>query len=414
MDDGLNPPTRIAALDAVRGFAVLGILLINIVGIGLPSHAVTDPTYYGADRPADLWAWAINYALAEGKMRALFTMLFGASMALLASRTAAAQGELRAAEDHYHRMFWLFVFGMAHAWLFWFGDILVSYALCGAIGFLLWRWPRAQLFWFCAIMFAAQLLLEVGNYRTLIEMQAAAAAPDAASAARDLWQRQLALIPGAEAAAEEVAGYRGSWADAFATRQPMTVLYQTTVLFIALPELFAYLTLGMLLLRTGFLTGEASPRAYRRVIALGHGIALPLHLPLIWLLMTHDFDPVTLSLANVIDIALRPFVALAHAACMILLVRSGHARWLTSRIEAAGRMALTNYLGTTLIATTLFYGYGLGLYGALSRAELYWVVAGIWLLILAGSEPWLDRFRYGPLEWLWRSLARRQWQPMKA
>ena len=103
---------------------------------------------------------------------------------------------------------------------------------------------------------------------------------------------------------------------------------------------------------------------------------------------------------------LRPLLALAYAALVILAVRSGTVPWLTERLAAAGRMAFSNYLGTSLVMTTIFYGYGLGLFGQLHRAQLYWLVLGQWLLILGWSKPWLRRFRYGPFEWAWRSLAR--------
>ena len=76
-------------------------------------------------------------------------------------------------------------------------------------------------------------------------------------------------------------------------------------------------------------------------------------------------------------------------------------------------MAFSNYLGTSLICTTIFYGYGLGFYGELSRWALYPIVLGVWVLMLLWSKPWLARFRYGPLEWLWRSLARRELQKIR-
>jgi len=94
------------------------------------------------------------------------------------------------------------------------------------------------------------------------------------------------------------------------------------------------------------------------------------------------------------------------AAGIVLAVQSGGARWLTVRLTAAGRMAFSNYLGTSLIMTTIFYGYGLGLFGQLHRAQLYWLVLGQWLLILGWSPWWLRHFRYGPFEWAWRSLSR--------
>src|SRR4051812_38875288 len=122
---------RHISIDAVRGFAVLGILLMNIVGMGLPSFAYVDPSYAGGATGADFWTWAINNVLTDGKMRALFTMLFGASTVLIAER--AEGGRPGPAATHYRRMFWLFVIGMLHAYFLWWGDILVTYALAGLV-----------------------------------------------------------------------------------------------------------------------------------------------------------------------------------------------------------------------------------------------------------------------------------------
>src|SRR5512141_813101 len=124
---------RHLSIDAVRGFAVLGILLMNIVGMGMPAFAYIDPTYAGGSHGADLATWAVNNVLTDGKMRALFTMLFGASTVLIADRaTGQRPGPIA---THYGRMFWLFLFGMAHAYLLWWGDILVAYAIAGLVIF---------------------------------------------------------------------------------------------------------------------------------------------------------------------------------------------------------------------------------------------------------------------------------------
>jgi uncharacterized protein len=383
---------RIATLDAVRGFAVCGILLINIVAMGLPAYASVDPGFYGAEGSGDWLAWALNFVFSEGKMRALFTMLFGASMVLITDR-AKASGEM-AAEIHYRRLFWLFVFGMIHAWLIWFGDILVQYAVAGAAAYFFRHWPTGAL----RAVFAAMIAVSLAQ---LGQQHFAALAPGTTG------------IDHAAAAAREIAQYREGFGGAFAARARMTAYYQAVLIPFYLPETLAFMALGILCYRNGFLTGGWSRARYLRTIALGYLVAAPLHLPLIWLLLRYDFAAWLAPLVEGGGLLLRPFVALAHAAAVILLVRAGKLRGLTTRLEAAGRMAFSNYLGTSLVATTLFYGYGFGLFGALSRAELTIVVLGIWALILAWSRPWLERYRYGPLEWLWRSLARGAAQPMR-
>lgn len=408
------PAERIATLDAVRGFAVLGILLMNIVSMGLPAYAYVDPSYWGLEGAADLTAWRLNYILADGKMRALFTMLFGASMLLIAERAESqvASGGMGPAETHYRRIFWLFVFGMIHAWLFWYGDILVHYAIAGALIFPIWRWRVPGLVAFVVAMAALQLALNLGHHASLDALRDAARAPGASVEAVAAWQEALRQeVPGRADAEAEIRGYRGGFGDALAARVPMTTLFQTVFIPLGLPELFLFIALGMILFRTGFLTGRWSSRAYAAVIAAGYLIAVPLMIPIAAWNAAADWDPVLLPLTDSLSLVLRPFIALAHAALVILWLRSGRAAWLARRLAAAGRMAFSNYLGTTLVTTTLFYGYGFGLFAVLSRAELYVVVLGVWLVILLWSEPWLRRHRYGPLEWVWRSLARGELVP---
>src|SRR5882757_7602211 len=175
--DSATASDRYLSIDAVRGFAVLGILLMNIVGMGLPSFAYVDPTYAGGSTGADFWTWAVNNVLTDGKMRALFTMLFGASTVLIAER--AEGGRPGPMQTHYRRMFWLFVFGMIHAYFLWWGDILVTYALAGPLIFPFRKLaPRTQIGVGVAIL-ALLLAANLFEAHQLAAMQAAAAAPGA-------------------------------------------------------------------------------------------------------------------------------------------------------------------------------------------------------------------------------------------
>ena len=405
---------RIHTLDAVRGMAVMGILLMNIVALGMPSYAYINPTYYGSNGPADWAAWTINYVISEGKFRALFTMLFGASMVVIAERAEANADGPGPAMTHYRRMFWLFIIGMIHAWCFWYGDILVQYAIGGTLGFLFWRWQPRALWLFFAAMFALQAASYVGHYAELVPVRAAAIAPDAAPEAVAAWEKRKAKEqPSKAEAVEELKGYRGDIKSAFETRAKTTIFFQTFLTPVTMPEIFAFMTLGILLFRNRFLTGEWSTRSYAVVVGAGYIVAAPITAMLAVILRTSNFDPAILALCDAGSFVLRPFIAAAHAAVIILIVKSGLMSGLASRLEAIGRTALSNYLGTTLIATTLFYGYGFGLFGYLGRAQLYIVVVAIWAVMLLWSKPWLARFHYGPVEWLWRSLARWHRQPMR-
>ncbi|WP_157215815.1 DUF418 domain-containing protein [Flavisphingomonas formosensis] len=384
---------------------------MNILALAMPAYATVDPHYFGGATGLDLFAWAAAYVLADGKMRALFTILFGASMAIIADR--AEDREPGPAAIHYRRMGWLFVIGMIHAWLFWYGDILVEYAIGGAFAFIAWRWPKSALLYAVLVLLAASLAQDLMSWHDLAALKAAATAPGAGAVVRADWGQVLAFAtPDSVKLAHEIAAYRGSFADVFAIRAPMTMYFQSELLPAAISDTLGFMLFGLLLYRSGFLSGAAPAWLYCLLLA-GGGVAVLLYLPVVRLILAHDFDPAFLPLADAASLLLRPWLAIAYASGLILLVQSGRMRWLVTRLAAAGRMALSNYLGTTLIATTLFYGYGFGLYGALGRAQLYLVVLAIWGLILLWSRPWLDRFAYGPLEWAWRSLVRLHPQPMR-
>lgn len=403
------PSERIATLDAVRGVAVMGILLMNIVDFAMPGYAYYFPTYYGGAEGANFLAWAANYVLFDGKMRGLFTMLFGASTVLIAERAFAA-GE-SPARVTFARMFWLFVFGMIHTWLIWYGDILVLYSICGMVALFAWRWPVKRLFVAAAILLLVKLALGVAAYVSFDQVQRAAAAPGASAETRAewaAWQAEVALPP----VQSQLDGYRGSYGEALETRVPGAVHILTRAHPLAIPDTLALIAVGMALFRLGFFSGAWPSSVYRRLAFWSLAVCIPLYFPLVAWNVASGYSPITLHLTEAIHLTfLRPPLSAAYAAIAILFVKAARNGWLAERLGAAGRMAFSNYLGTSILCTLLFNGYGLGWYGYLERWQCYFVVLAVWAIILLWSKPWLAHFRYGPLEWLWRSLARGRRQP---
>lgn len=400
---------RLATLDAVRGMAVLGILLLNIVDFAMPGYAYVDPTFYGGAAGADWWAWAVAFVLADGKMRGLFTILFGASTALIADRA------INPARTHFARMATLFAIGMVHAYLIWAGDILVSYAICGALLFLALRWSTATLLAVAVLMMIGQLASGAATYAAARHFETRATAPQAPPAIRAKWATYRGeLDTRRDAIPTDLAAHRGGWRDNLSIRMKNAWQAQTRVMPATLPEAFALMLLGVALFRSGFFAGRWPRRRYVQIILAGYLVALPLYVPIVRWIDATRFDPVTLALAQPLHLVLlRPVLMLADAALVILWLQSGRAPWLAGRLAATGRMAFSNYLGTSLICTWLFCGYGFGWYGHLSRWQLYPVVFAIWGAMLLWSKPWLDRFAYGPFEWLWRSMARGEIQPLR-
>ena len=397
---------RITTLDVVRGVAVMGILLANIPAFALPQSAYFSPLAWGGHGASEIAAWLANFVFVEGRMRGLFSFLFGASMLLVIDRAEAAGDN--PARVHFARMAVLFGFGLAHMYLIWWGDILAHYALVGAFAYLFARMRAGQLL---AAGMTALIAATVWIGLGLLGMIDAAGrhTPEAVQIWNDFaWGFG---VPPREWLDSEIAALRGPWLAEIAWRReyhegPFAFL---TVVGI---ETLAAMLFGMWAYRSGFLTAAWSRAAYRRVAVWCLAIAWTAYLLLGLNTIAQGFDQRWVYFASVV--ASQPFRilgAVGYAALIILVMRPGGS--LTERLSAVGRMAFSNYLGTSILVTAIFYGWGLGQFARWDRASIYVVVPLVWLLMIAWSKPWLDRFRYGPLEWLWRSLARLELQPMR-
>lgn len=405
-------PRRIYTLDIVRGVAVMGILAMNIVAFSMPFQAYQNPLAYGVESAVDLASWAFSFIFVDGKMRGLFSFLFGASM-LLVIQLADAKGE-SARSVTFHRQLWLLLFGYLHFTLIWFGDILVGYALIGMLAWHFRNLPSRKLLVWGVGLLMVQFAAFFGMALHADSLQQAVSGPNPSAAALEAWSRMggKLAIPGAVALHDDLALHLGPWS-ALAWHQISEELVSPLIFTAAFGwETLAYMLFGMAALKSGFLTGEWSDQRYRKTVLAGVAVAVPAYAILAALIFADNFDVVSIFYYGfAATVPFRPPLILAYAALIILLTRRGG--WLVDRIAAAGRTAFTNYLGTSILMTALFYGWGFGWYGSLSRAELWLVVLPMWALMLAWSKPWLDRFAYGPFEWLWRSLARWKAQPMR-
>lgn len=398
---------RYLTLDTVRGVAVLGILLLNIIAFAMPAPAYFNPAAYGGSTGIDLAAWFGNFVLFDGKMRGLFSFLFGASTLLVIER-ATAKGE-NAATVHYARMIWLLVFGLVHMWAIWWGDILSHYALIGMIAFLFRNARVKTLLIVGCILIVIEFLVTAFIPLIALVAQAQPGNPDMREALTGF--EQAFGKPSTDWLTQQVALHRGDWWAIAVERFKTAMWVPLVAIFQVGWETLAYMLFGMAAFRNGMLTGQWERRRYLRWIAIGFGVGIPYYTALALWVMRSDFALVQVTAAALpLTVPVRPLMIMAWASLIVLLMRPGGL--LTERLAAAGRMAFTNYLMTSVICTTIFYGYGFGFYGALSRAEDYLVVLLVWALILLWSKPWLERFGYGPLEWLWRSLSRGRLQPM--
>lgn len=404
-------PDRHQSLDALRGFAVMGILLMNIIGFSMPMAAYVNPAAWGGSDGADFWAWAIAFTFIDGKMRGLFSLLFGASMLLVVER-AEAKGE-DPTRVHMRRMFWLFLFGLIHFCLIWAGDILALYALCGAFALSLRSLSVRGLIWMGLAFMLLNMLFWSVTLLSVHDARFAAITIGASAEARADFAAILAELgaSGGDGVRQDIALHLGSYAEIVESRLADVLGGLVGQLFAYGPETVGLMAWGMALLKSGALTGAWEQARYLKAAAIAYALGLPISLMLVWAATTSGFDPLVMA-----DIfyagSLPPRMAMMLGHTMLLLWLISRMKGiLLDRIAAAGRAAFSNYIATSIVMTTIFYGYGLGLYGGLPRAAVYLVVPLMWLIMLLWSKPWLDRFQYGPLEWLWRSLARGQRQP---
>lgn len=392
---------RIDSLDTLRGFALLGILVMNIQSFSMPSSAYFDPSSYEDLNGLNFVVWLVGYLFFDLKFMAMFSMMFGAGIVLM-SRHRDAAG-LPVAGLHYRRMFWLLIFGLIHAYVIWYGDILVPYAICGMFVFWVRNWSPRRLL-------AAGLALFI--FGSLMHALFGLGAQFSAETAEAMRSDSVAA-PGEQA--KEIEAYRGAWVEHFPHRMQGALGFQ----FFVLPALFFWrisglMLLGMAFFKWGVFEAALSKRSYVAMVLFGGGLGLPLVAFGADQAMKHDFD-----LAHVLGYGAIPNwygslgVALMWVGLLMLLCKSEALTRVRNMLSAYGRMAFTNYIGQSLLATFIFYGYGFGLFGSVSRIQQVGVVIAIWSLGLTLSPIWLRRFRFGPLEWLWRTAVYMKLQPMR-
>ncbi len=397
-----RPSQRILALDALRGFAILGILIMNIQSFAMIEAAYFNPTAYGDLTGLNKWVWIISHMLADQKFMTIFSLLFGAGIILFTTRAEAkGAGSLKL---HYRRTLWLLVIGLLHAYLLWSGDILVPYALCALLVVLFRKWSPTVLALVGLGVIAISSLLYFFFHISIPAMP-----PEAYQGMLQSWQ------PSPEAINHEVAALQGGWLEQMSVRVPAALTMQLFVFFIFFFWRAGGLMLvGMALYKWRVLTGERSGQFYTWLAVLGLGLG--------WVLVGYGVDQ---NFAANWTMEAARFGGYQYNYWGSLLVSVGYIGIIMRLCQlpvfapvmdvlgAVGRMALTNYLLQTLICTTIFYGHGLGLFGQMERIGQVGVVLGVWVFQLVVSPLWLRYFRFGPAEWLWRSLTYWRLQPIK-
>ncbi|MEN3748864.1 DUF418 domain-containing protein [Sphingomonas sp. HF-S3] len=439
-DDAARPvsaPQRIASLDVLRGFALLGILVLNIEVFSGPItfHNVPldqpRPAFVGWHAELDYLILWVKWAFFEGRMRTLFAMLYGAGIILL-TRSFEQRGDAaRGRQIYFRRNLWLLAFGLAHGILIWTGDILTYYALLALVVMYPLRRVGAR------TLVTIGLIIGIGGgsvglYRMTdagaifeaervgqLEQQAHAAV----KAHRPLTDEQRAALASearrraeaADAPASVVGESGRSYLQSIGPRAASFFEFIRGVFGSGwILEVVGSMMVGMGLFKLGFLTGDWSRRAYALTAGIGYALTVPLVTVGLVLSQQSGFAaPVLMRwLALPYGLEVLPG-AIANAALLLLIWKSGVATRVTTALGKVGRTAFSNYIGTSLMCQFIFAWGPWPLFAKLEYHQQLYVIAGIWTINLVASALWLRWFAFGPLEWLWRSLVYGRRQPMR-
>ncbi len=395
---------RLEEVDLLRGWALLGILLVNMNYFAWPLFTIFLKRQW--ENPADLWAEIAIGVLAQGKFYTLFSFLFGFGFSIFLLK-GERQGR-SALSVFARRLLVLMAIGVVHAFLIWAGDILLLYSMVGFLLFLFRKSrPRTLLIWWLILTLVPMLLMGAGVLaasfvpEVAADMQKDGAAQEAAL--RGIITEALRVFPG------------GSFAEITRMRSlELYTFYQFMVFFG--PGVLAMFLLGLYAGKQGILHRVAEHLAlFRKLRGYGFLLGLPLSAVAVWAMYhSNMLVPSPIGLMGGLAAAIgAPLLGLGYASFWVVLSQDAKWKARLHPMRQMGRMALTNYLLQSLICITVFYGTGFGLYGRYGPAVTLPFVFVIYFAEMAMSVWWLKRFQFGPAEWLWRSLTYGKLQPMR-
>ncbi len=364
---------RITNLDAIRGFAVLGILVMNAVSYGLNEAAYFNLDAAGEQTWLDWLVGGAGEIFIDQKTMGLFSMLFGAGIVLFADRTEA-KGEKSPFWFSMWRNLLLLAIGVLHG-LLWEGDVLRVYAVCAPLLIMMRH-------------LSTKILLIIGSGLVL-------------------WSAVVASV------AQGFVPASGEGLGAYWLVDP-AVDYSDAVGVFLINDFFSraagMMLIGVAVYRMGILDGKRPTAFYRRMATIGLGVGLPIAIAGLALQVGADFSP-DIALVGEAPNTIATIPIVFGYVGLISLWNQRKETWLHQRIRAAGRMALTNYLTQTIIGITVLRG--VFEFDTLGRAQIFGLVLAIWVLQVAWSKWWLDRFKFGPFEWAWRRATYRKLQPIR-
>lgn len=387
----MDRPQRLVSLDTIRGLSILGILIVNALDFAQPLAVYSNPTLSPVPLTSnDGLAYFFVETFAREKFVTLFSLLFGASLFLVGENDPKAP---------IRRLIWLAVFGLIHGALIWHGDILLLYAATGLV-FMRWRdWPARQLLITGMVVYGVSV-----TGMTLLEFVSAI-----------VTQQIDTPRTGVDALVALVRS--GLWGGIEGNFQQWSGLIVAEII-VYLPVTLGLMMIGLGLFKSGFLKGEAPAWVYGVAVMVG-AVCLVATATVQLRFVTAGYSAAEFAAIYHFITSVTPvFISLGYASLLMLLLKAGPLRLLLYPLRCAGRMAFTNYLVQSLVMTSLFFGgrapaalseaWGLPWYGQMNLAALIPIVVTIWIAQLIVSTVWMSAFRYGPFEWLWRSLTQQR------
>ena len=411
-----QPQERIESIDVLRGVVLLGILVVNIVAFGLPNAGSISPTSYGTFEGLDIFAYWVTYFVFEGSQRAVFSMLFGAGIVLFTQRLSTDERGSKVGTIFTRRMIALMLFGLVDIFLLlWFGDIIFLYALVGLVVFFFRDTSVRGLLIASGMLFVLLTLYlgAMGSFISFAENRAATAMEKLEAGGQlslfdqemlDTWEEFVAEYePDASVIQSEVESRQDGYLSAYTAIMPLILEYQVIgTLVFSFWDVLLMMLVGMALFKLGILDGSKSYPYYWIMVGVGLGLGLAVNAFEVSSAIANNYNTMGLQVNWTYNLG-RLAVACGLIGLVMLICKAGILHGTRACLAAVGRMALTNYLVQSLICLIFFIL--LGYFGELRLHQLFIVVFGIWVIQLVYSSLWLKRFRFGPLEWLWRYLT---------
>ena len=382
---------RIQTIDLIRGFAVLGILLMNITSFSQVGIGYLNPKVGAGYEGLNMVLWDLNWLFSDMRFMNIFSMLFGAGV-IIFSTNLESRGQ-KSWPVHYRRMLLLLGFGLIHAYFIWAGDILVAYAICGMLVFLLRNLSIRVLSIIAGIMFSLPVIFSLITWFGV--------------PSEELVDIFAFYSPSEQEIQAEIAAMLGTYAEQTSERMHQAIELQT---FIFWMEIFwrasALMLLGMILFKTGVLSGETSTSFYKRMAVIGIPAGLVISGIGLYLAKATDWDGAyVMATGTKFNYVGSVPMSLGYIALVILAFKNDFMTALLDRLIACGRMAFTNYIFMSVCGMFLFYGIGFGLIMTFDRLQMVLTTVAIWGIMLWMSPIILEKFKQGPLEKLWRSLT---------